>query len=709
MDYNATEPSGTPEATAAMPENAAPVTGKKDEKPEVSQAREALVKEWLKKMERGEAKWKNTFARMRKCQKLARDGAVKEWIEADSYVVPIIPRHINSMVSVLYAKDPQAVATPRKKLMYKLWDGTPEALQQAVTGAQVGDAMSAQIIQEIDQVKAYDSMMRKLGKTLELCWNYFTEEQKTSFKSQMKALVRRAKVNSVAYVKLGFQRALAKNPEITAGIQDATDKIASIEARLALAADDKLPEDSAALEALRLSMKDLQDQETIVVREGPVFDFPRSDEILPDPKCRHLKTFAGAGWVAHKFDMSKEEVLEIYKIDVGESYTKYFPLGEKNKSAKDVNEPMCRVYEVQNKKDGQCLVVCVGYPDFLKEPYCPDVKIERFWTIFALVFNEVESDDDELYPPSDVWLMRHPQSEYNRSREGLRQHRNANKPKYAYQKGAMEEVDLDKLTTSPAHALIGINQLSVGEKLEDKLQRVPYVNIDPNQYEVEPIFKDTLRAVGSQEANMGTTSGDTATESSIAEHSRASGISDQIDELDDLLSELVKSTGQLMMMELSSDTVKEIAGDGAAWPDHPMTREEVSKDLQLTIRAGSSGRPNAAAQLANIERAIPYLMQVPGVNPEPIAQKYADLLDFDMDKLYTAGVPSINAINAMMAKQAQAGLPGAGGAEADPKQQGDKGSQNAEKPAAGAPGSQPGYPPPAASGGSPANPQPQMA
>lgn len=704
---DAIDPNGTPEATANMAAPTAPVPGK-TEAPEVSLAREALVKEWLKKVERGNQKWKATFARMRKCQKLARDGALKDWLDSESYVVPIIPRHINSMVSALYAKDPRAVATPRKKLMYKLWDGTPSALQSAVQGAQVGDALSVQIIQELDQVKAYDAMMLKLSKTLVLCWEYFAGEQKTAFKSQMKALVRRAKINGAAYVKLGFQRALAKNPEITAGIQDATDKLAAIEARLALAKEDKLPEDTAAVEALRLSMKDLQDKETIVVREGPVFDFPRSDEIIVDPKCRHLKTFAGAGWVAHKFDLTPEEVLEIYKVNVGTNYTKFFPLGEKDKSAQDGDAAMCRVYEIQNIKDEQCLVVCDGYKDFLKEPYVPDVKIERFWTLFPLVFNEVESDDEELFPPSDVWLMRHPQSEYNRAREALRQHRNANKPKYAHAAGAFEDADKEKLTTSPAHAVIAINGLSTGEKLEDKLQRIPFVNIDPNQYEVEPLFKDTLRAVGSQEADMGTTSKGTATESSIAEHGRSSGISDQTDELDDLLTELVRSTGQLMMMELSSDTVKEIAGDGAAWPDHPMTRGEVAKDLQMTIRAGSSGRPNAAAELANIERAVQYLLQIPGVNPEPLAQKYSDLLDIDMDKLYTAGVPSINAINAMAAKAAMGGPPGAGGSD-DPSQQGGKGGQNAEKPEAGPPGPQPGYPPPAAQGGNTANPQPQMA
>lgn len=690
MDTQTIDASAPAEANYAQP-----ARPQWDDTPEVTPARAALVKKWAEIMKRAEKHWQRTFDRMKKCRQLARDGAYKDWLDADSYVVPIIPRHINTMVSALYAKDPRAVASPRKKLLYTVWDGTPEALAAAANGAAVGDAMSVQLMQEVQQVKAYMDMVRKLGKTLELCWQYFTEEQKTNFKSQMKALVRRTKINGVGFVKLGYQRILGKNPEITAGIQDVTSKIAAIQARLTLASADKIEEDSAEMEQLQLSMKDLQDAETIIVREGPIFDFPRSDEILYDWKVRHIKTFAGAKWMAHKFDMTPEEILETYKIDVKNSYTRYYPL-TKNKAAD--KESVCRVWEVQDSVNQQTFVLCDGYPDFLKEPCAPDVKVDRFWTLFALVFNEVESDDDEVYPPSDVWLLRHPQAEYNRARQGLREHRAANRPKYVTPRGALEEKDHSKLTAAPAHSLIEVDGMVPGDKIGDKIQRVDMVGIDPNQYQVDEHFKDALRAVGSQEANMGPTSGGTATETSIAENGRQSSISDNVDELDDFLSDLVKATGQLMLIELSSDTVKEIAGPGASWPDHPMTRDEISKDLLLSIRAGSSGRPNQAAEVAKLERAAPYLMQIPGISPEPLARRYADLLEIDMDELYVAGLPSITAQNAAHGKQAQAGT---GDPANNPADQGGKGGANAKDPQDNEPGAQPAYPAPAP-GGAPA-------
>ncbi len=666
-----------------------------DDTPEVEPARENLVKEWLGKIRTASKKWEKTFKRMKTCRQLARHGALQDWLDADSYVVPIIPRHVNSMVSALYAKDPRAVALPRKKLMYQLWDGSPETLAAVMQAASLDDPNATAVLQEIEQVKTYLAMVKKLGKTLELCWQYFTEEQRTSFKSQMKALVRRTKINGVGYVKLGFQRVLQKRPEITAEIADVTSKITAIETGLELASAEKIDEDSAQMEQLKLSLRDLQDKETLIVREGPVFDFPRSDEIILDPKVRHLKTFAGAGWIAHRFDMTPSEILETWKVNIGKSYTRYYPVeGGTREAARDSrNEDgaLCRVYEIQDDRHKQCLVICDGYPDFIKEPYTPDVKIERFWTLFALVFNEVESDDEEVYPPSDVWLMRHPQAEYNRSRQGLREHRMANRPKYVHAEGSLEEVDKTKITTAQANALIGIKGMRPEDDINKKIQRMEMVNIDPNQYQVEEYYHDTLRAVGSQEANLGGTSGDTATETSIAEQGRMVNISDNVDELDDFLSELAKSTGQLMLGELSSDTVKEIVGPGASWPDHAMTREDIAKDLLLNIKAGSSGRPNQAAEIAKLERAAPYLVQLPGVSPEPLVQRYADLLDIDMDELYVAGIPSITALNSMAGKQAQGET---GNPENNPKDQGDKGSKNDKQPQDNEPAAQPAYPTP---------------
>jgi hypothetical protein len=703
-----------PSPAADVPALNTPRDGENDD---VDPSRAALVTEWVKRVQKARGHWKDVFKRMEFCQQIATEGAEEPWLKGDLYVVPIVKRHIDQMVAVLYAKNPKATAQRRKRMMYKLWDGKPESVEAAVQAVQPPppapvagldgqplvdpatggplmapppfepDPNALALLAEIQSSVEYDTMVDRMAKTSEILFEYFTSEQAAGFKSQMKALVRRTKVNGVGWSKLCFQRELEKRPEISAQIDDTTSQISSLEQLSREVAEGETDDQSPKIEELRLLLRQLQDQEAIVVREGPVWDWPRSNEIIVDTKCRHLKTLAGARWVAHEFMLTPCEIEEIYGVDVGERFTKFEPEGSKENGSP---ESLCRVFEIQDKKNGQFLTVCEGYPDFLKEPAEPDVRIERFFTLFALVFNETERHDNP-FPPSDVWVMRHLQAEYNRSREALREHRIAAAPQYLTKKGSMDEKDRAALSGAAPHSVIEV-KTGPGEDPADLVKRMDKVGIDPNLYEVNQVYSDIQRVSGSQEANLGGTSQGTATESSIAENSRGVSISENVDDLDEFLTDMARSVGHLMLMELSRETVLEIAGPGAVWPDIAGNREEIAKDLALVIKAGSSGKPNAAAELANIERAAPYLMQLPGFNPRPLTRKYVDLLDLDFDESYIEGLPSITALNAA------AGNPGqtTGNPATDPMAQGGKGAQNAPSPVVNEPGAQPAYPAPMA-------------
>lgn len=674
-----------------------------DDVPEVDPARAALITQWEDKLKSAKKHWEKFFKRTRECEQLAFAGADKDWVAADSYTVPVIPRHINQAVATLYAKDPRVAAKPRTKLMYSLWDGSQEQIEGIIQKIMLQQQMAAMgqmvpgpdpndlaVLQEIKEVSQYEQMVEKLGKTLEILWDYYTKEQATNFKSQMKALVRRAKVAGAAYCQLGYQRILEPNPDVSAKIQDVTSKIKAVEATLEKVGDDKVPDGNAELEQLRLNLQDLQNKEMIVVREGPVFAWPKVRDIIIDPGVTHIKTMEGAGWYAREYMMTPERVFSTYGVKIGDLYTKRYRTDENGKQdrRKSKTAEVC-VWEIFDETNKQQLAIAEGYPDFVSEPQEPSVKLERFWNLFPLVFNEVENEE-EAFPPSDVWLMRHPQKDVNRARQGLREHRNANRPKYVTGAGSLEEQDKAKIANSEAHAILELQGLQVGEDIAKKIQKFDHTGIDPNQYQVEEHHKDILRSVGSSEAAMGGVSGGTATENSIAESARSASQADNVDELDDFLGELAKATGHLMMLELEKETVIEIVGPGAVWPDTRPTRETIAKDLELEVEAGSSGRPNKAAELANLERAAPYVLQIPGVSPKPLAKKYADLLDLNIADLYKAGLPSIAAQNQL------AGPPGMGGAgqgaQSDPSAQGGQGKQNAEKPVANQPGPQPGYP-----------------
>lgn len=658
-------------------------------KPEVPEARKRLVEEWTSKITKAREKRTKTFADMRKSQDFAWIGADKDWKADGKYTVPILPRFINQAVSTLYAKNPKTVFKRRRRLQYRLWDGRADSLQAAMDGAAMGDPSGMPLLQEVLAVRQENMMLDRMGETLEILWEYFLDEQGANYKQQLKAAVRRAKICKVAYIKLGYQRALEERPETVAKINDVTRKIAEIEAALAKVSEDKIDDQSAEMEKLRLNLADLERDKMMVVREGPVLDFPKADQIIIDTACTHLKSLSGAGWLAHEFEFTPADIQRLWKKDVGKEFKAYDKDGKPY--ADDEKASKCaRVWVVEDKNNLQTFAICDGYCDFLKEPASPDVWTERFWSIFPIVFNEVEHYE-EIYPASDVEQAMDIQREYNRAREAMRQHRIASQPFWVEGIG-MSEDEKAKLSGRAPHQVVSVPSLGTNQKIGDLLQAGPTAPIDPNMYENETHFGDLLRVVGYQEAQMGATSGSTATESSIAQQSQSVSQADNTDDIDETLTELARAAGQVMLLNVAKETVIEIVGEGAVWPDTPQTREAAAKEVLLEVEAGSTGRPNQAADLANTERAAPYLMQLQGVSPKPIIRKYATLLNLPMEELYEENLPSITAINSMMAKMsAGIGAAPTGDPQSDPNSQGGEGAQNAPNPAANEPGPQPAY------------------
>jgi hypothetical protein len=662
------------------------------EKPVVDPAREALVKSWQEKIcaAREHPKIKKAFERMRECMKIAAQGSADDvWVENKKYVLPVINRHINLAVSQLYAKHPTTIVKRKDRMLYQVWDGKMDTANLAIQAVQAGDLSQMPVLQDMLAGQQYMMLMDKIAQTMGICWSYFMSEQEHDYKSQIKATVRRTKVNGVAYAELDYQRLMEPNPEVTSGIEDVTSKIKNIELLLEKGQDPEYGPEDKTVEELRLNLQELQQEPELVVREGPVLGFPKSTAVIIDPDCVHLKTLAGAKWTAKEMNKTCDEIKTLWGKDIGSNYKEYVTKedGKEIKTAK--------VYRIMDKVNRQELVICEGYCDFLKEPGAPSIKIERFFNLFPLVFNEVESDT-ELFPLSDVWLTRHPQDEINRSREGIRVHRKANVPFYGMRKGGMETEDKKKLGNHAPHEVIEFNPQSADDDINRIVKKFEHALIDPTQYEIEGHLQDIMRVVGTQEANLGPTSGATATETSIAENSRQSSTSDNVDDLDDWLTAISKSGGQLMLLELTVDTVKEIAGPGAAWPDQQQTREEVARDLLMGIEAGSSGRPNRAAELADMERAAPTIVQIPGIKPEPFAKKYLKLLNIETEDGFVEGLPSITALNAMMGKAMAMQQAGTGDPATDPAAQGDQGANNAPAPQGQALQSQPAFPPPGA-------------
>jgi hypothetical protein len=561
----------------------------------------------------------------------------------------------------------------------------------------VGSGMD--IMMDAARVKNENLMMDKLAQTLELLYAYEVDNQPHPFKSMLKMTVRRAVTNGVAYVKLGFERVMQVRPDLEKGIADANERLATLQ-RLAADATDNITEhDDMEAEQIRLLLQDLIKQQGAVVREGLTFDFPLSTRIIPDIKCVDIKNWVAADWVAEEYLLSMDEIEEIYNVDVRGNCNEYGSDDSdvdtskasdwsNNNKGKTRGEPNAIVWEIYNRKDGLVYTVCDGYTEFLREPSSPEIYNERFYPWYGLIFNSVE-DEDELYPPSDVRLMRDMQLEYNRCREGLKEQRIAGRPFIGVVAGSLDEEDLEKVTNREPNAVIELNALQPNQDIKQLLQPYAGPGIDPNLYEVNPVYEDILRTTGIQEANLGGTSNTTATQAQIAEGSRMTSMGSNIDDLNDILTQLARNGGQIMLREMSQERVKKIVGPGAVWPAEPIA-QDIANEILLEIEAGSMGRPNQAQEIANAQRLMPLLIQLPGIDPEFLAKETLRRLDdrLDLTEAFKSALPSIVAMNGAMSGGAGPTAPGAGaGAGAA---MGPQGAVNAPDGGAG------GAPPPSA-------------
>jgi hypothetical protein len=682
------------------------------DRPVVPEPRRKLVEQWARDIQDAKRHWRRAFDRMRwnmefvagdqwqlqpgvRRRRRRRASDAERIDRDDRYVANIALRHVLQRTAELYPANPTVKAKRRSRIMAANWDGTQQSLVQAqqamLQTMQTGMPLppqAQQILMEAEQVKAYDQLMDRIAKTLELFYEYNVAEQVHPFQTMMKMTVRRAVVTGVGFVKVGFQRAMQLTPEIEARIADMSERLATIERLSADLADKETMPDDAEAEQLRVAITSLTQEGGLIVREGLTFDYPDSTAIIPDTKCRGLRGFIGSDWVAQEYLLDPDQVQEIYGVDLRSAgYTAYTDDGlstETSSRSYDAGgtagstagkcEPAC-VWEVYSRRDGAVYVVCDGYPDFLQEPGRPETWLERFWPWFAIVLNEAY-DDRTVYPQSDIDLLRDMQLELNRARQGLREHRRANRPKTAVAAGVLEEVDKDKLREHPANALLELNALSPGQKIDDVLQAVKPPPIDPAVYDTAPTFEDLLRVLGSDQADQGSTSGATATEVSVAQFSQHTDLSSVVDDLNETLTEIARSGGQILLLNTSQQVVMDTIGPGAVWPQ--LSADMVAKNLWLEVEAGVDSLPRQQQEVQMFTQLIPLIQRIPGISPEWMARQLIKRLgaDVDLSDAFAEGMPSMEAMNQLMSRPPAGGPPapgqpgqegeGAGGASAGP-------------------------------------------
>jgi hypothetical protein len=516
----------------------------------------------------------------------------------------------------------------------------------------------------------------------------------------MKKLVRRTCTTAVGYAELGFQREYGPRPGMTERLADARERLAHLENLAAQVEADDLDPDAPERAELAASIASLQEEEEILIREGLIIDYPPSTCVIPDQLTKSLVGFVGARHVTIEYMFTVDQVQEMFGVDLKKNYRGYTAsssiareaANNSNDVLEDENEytpkmdvregvGLVRVWKNYDKPSGLVYFVADGYDRWLRPPAAPDVFVEDFWPLYALTFNDVE-DENALFPPSDVALLYDQQHEFNRSRQGQREHRKAARPRWAGARGALDEEAIKTLTTAEPFTVSLINR-DPATKLADLLEAIQVPGVDPNLYSTDQYFTDVQLVVGTQEAQFGGLAKATATESAISAGASATADGSSVDDLDAFLTVLARASGQILLREMSEEQVKLVAGPGAFWPHQ--TLPEVADEIFLEVQAGSTGKPNQSLEVDKWAKLAPLLMQIPNISPVWIARETIRRLDdnADLTEALSEGAPSVMAANSLAQAEAKMAGPAAQpGSEPgnEPQSQGAEGANNQPQP-----------------------------
>lgn len=655
------------------------------------------VKSVLKQIKDAKKYFEDDYKRMRKNMEFAASiqRKTQKTMDTEEYMANWINKQVNDKVASLYAKDPKAVYRRRKRLDYKLWDGDPKVKVSAMASVQQAGMLgmmpspeAMMLLMDIEQGDKWKEMVDRVGETLETLYEIECDQQDPSFKYQMKQLVRRVVTTGVGYVRLNFVR--EGEGAINA---DATDDSLSMRVKraqliLSKLEDKDLQSDDAQLMELQMLVQGLQASvqqgAQTEVQEKIEFDFPSSTSIIVDPRCRSLKGFVGARWIAQQYIVPLDFINAYFELDIkpGGDLVEYAEDGiEQSKSNAGPDrtspdyKPLCCLFEVFDLDTKTCYYVADGYKEFVQEPYENNAVVSRFWPIFTLTFNDIETEPGmkvHVYPPSDVDLLTHPQKEWNRTRQGLREHRQENAPFYVTRSGWLTEDDKRKLSNHQSGEVIELQGAPPDGDISKSLVAFKPAPIDAAVYDTTPYVQDAARVVGTQQQDV-PMNNVAATPAVIQEQSRASGVNSNVDDLDDLLSELARAAGEIMLREFSPQTVERLVGRGMVWPEQDRT--DFMNEIYLDVVAASSGRPNKAVDIANFAQIAPLLIQN-GANPWSVIQEGVTRLDDRLDVGRFAPITPPNPTpGAKPTGQGSTAQPGAGKTPQRPPMQQNMGQQ----------------------------------
>lgn len=479
----------------------------------------------------------------------------------------------------------------------------------------------------------------KFARTLENALNVFLVKE-ANLKKRGKAVVRGALTSTISYAKIIYQRDYRDDPLIRNRINDTQDNIERINLLLEETDPDgeECAEHTAKLFELQQQIAALEKQVEVVAAEGLVADVLSSDDlIIMDSSVRDVDDFDQASEIAHKIKMTVGQFKRQFKRKPPQGTVNYVLDGEEdaNQENKDYDndDKIVIVYEVWSLADLTVYTLCEGAKEYIREPYQPESLGAKWYPFFGLQLRRVEG---VKYPKSFVEQLIELQDEYNTRRTNAKEHRQKNIPVRLVNKASgITDQEVSAINNRSIKTdVIGVTA-DDPSTFASQLVGLPEIPFNPAMYDTSDILYDMERVGNTQDAAVGAIrKAKTATEAEIAASGQQGRASEAVDVVEDWLTDIATYSAQILLQQVPVEEIKRRFGKESQWPTVPMAKKDLFELVNVTIRAGSTAKPNKMRErdqwiqlLPEIQKALDTLITAKQQGNEQLSNTVISLLD----------------------------------------------------------------------------------
>lgn len=424
----------------------------------------------------------------------------------------------------------------------------------------------------------------------------------------------------------------AKDPQVEAALNDARDNMARLEAQ-----QKELPEaddQAVALAEIQQTIQGLEANLEVVIRKGMAIDHVPSEDMQISLDVRQLEDYLEANWCANAMYKPKSELCEMFPrlseedikkatvyyqaqpvetvdqnlvplMSVTEEQAEQFSTNVRGQNQADAIE-FARIVELWDKRDNLVKTMVEGVKCWAREPYPPPQATSRFYPYFLLEFYPV---DGARHGQSLSWRLRKLQDEYSAARSSWRLTRERAVPGTLFNAEQVDKANATKLTQGDYQEFIGISPTNPSTDIRTLFTEKPYAKVDAGLFNVEPIVRDMEKMSGVQESlQASVVQPKTATEADIQQSGFAARSSSDRDTLEEVLGDFAKYTAELALQTITIAEAQRMVGLGAFWP-YGMSTEDIVTMVEVDIQAGTTGKPNTAAERQSWTVAMPLIKQ----------------------------------------------------------------------------------------------------